>query len=234
MKSFLLSSLAAVVLAAISPAWSLAADPPTVKLPADQKAEPGQLIRLTAETDGKTVRWIVCPDGADLIPFPDGKIAIFSARKPGRYAVHAYTAAGDLPSEPARCTITVEPLAPPVPPTPPAPSDPLAIELKALYAADTSGNKANDVKTLAALYRLMALECAKSEYTTAGQINARYRAAVAAVVPPLGIVDLRKRAAVEVIAAAGTDPDAAVTDAIRGKLAQTFTRLAACCDEVLR
>src|SRR4051794_17171521 len=93
---------------------------------------------------------------------------------PGRYHVLAYTAVGDVPSEPALCTVVVEGAPTPPPPgpsptppapnpnppgpnpTPPAPSpkppsDPLVQALQAAYVADADPNKAKSLRALAAL-----------------------------------------------------------------------------------
>src|SRR5437762_12251327 len=80
---------------------------PVVKLPAEIKAKPGRLLKLQAETGGKLVRWVVCSDDADLIPFGDGKSAIFCAPSAGRYRILAWTAEGDVPSEAAVCLVVV-------------------------------------------------------------------------------------------------------------------------------
>ena len=72
---------------------------PVVALPAEVLAAPGRIVQLKAETAGKRVRWALASDDADLIPFPDGKVALFSTPKPGRYLVLAWTAAGDEPGE---------------------------------------------------------------------------------------------------------------------------------------
>jgi hypothetical protein len=50
-------------------------------------AAPGRLVKLAAESNGKTVRWALASDDADLIPFPDGKTALFCSAKPGRFLV---------------------------------------------------------------------------------------------------------------------------------------------------
>src|SRR3954454_13751325 len=128
------------------PAW---AGEPAVKLPTEVRARPGRLTLIRAETEGKVLRWVSLSEGADLLPYLD-KQAIFSAPAPGRYRILAYTAAGDVPSEPALCTVIVEGASPPGPaPTPPGPAPPppgpgpgppppdrLRADLEAAYRAD--------------------------------------------------------------------------------------------------
>ncbi|MGL4423950.1 MAG: hypothetical protein ACRCZF_25070, partial [Gemmataceae bacterium] len=70
----------------------LTADPaPPITLPALPSTRPGRLLKLSAQTQppGKPVRWTLASDDADLVPFPDGSAAVFSAPKPGRYLVLA-------------------------------------------------------------------------------------------------------------------------------------------------
>ena len=66
--------------------------PPTITLPPEVTAQPGRLVRLTATTDGKLVRWQLASNEADLVPFPDGKTALFCSPKPGRFTVFAWSA----------------------------------------------------------------------------------------------------------------------------------------------
>lgn len=125
MKTILLAIAATLFVAGpidSSPKPSIlrAAADPTVKLPAEVRTKPGRLLKLSAETDGKTVRWAIASEDADLIPSESGRWAIFSAPAPGRFIVLAWTAAGDVPSEAARCIVVVGD-APPGPAPGPAP-----------------------------------------------------------------------------------------------------------------
>lgn len=144
---------------------------PIVRLPATVHAKPGRLVKLTAETDCKQVRWFVCGD-ADLIPSESGKWAIFSAPAVGSYRVVAFTAAGDVPSEPAVCAVVVEGPTPPEPPTPPTPppDDPFVSALQAAYGADVDQGKADHKKNLASLYRQGAITAQKPTVETWGKL----------------------------------------------------------------
>lgn len=136
-------------------ATGAAAADPAVTLPKELKARPGRLLQIKAETEGKTVRWFCPSEDADLLPYPGAeKAAIFVSPTPGQYRVYAYTAAGDIPSEPACCVVTVEGQ-PPSPPAPP-PSDPLAQALQAAYAGDPSPTKAKSLE----LYHGLLLQAA--------------------------------------------------------------------------
>ena len=78
-----------------------------VSLPAQAKVDPGRLLKLTAISEGKIIRWINPNNEVDLIVSDNGKWAIFSTTIPGQYKVFCYTATADLPSEPAMCIIKV-------------------------------------------------------------------------------------------------------------------------------
>jgi hypothetical protein len=123
-----------------------------------------------------------------------------------------------------------DPAPPPPPPPPPGPVDPLAAELRLVYAADASPTKEADLAVLGEVYKLMAGEAVKSTYATADAINARYRSTVEAAVGTR-LMAIRGRCAREIEAAVG-DPDAALTDDARKKIAAAFTRLAAVLPQV--
>lgn len=115
-----IAMLAALFVAA--PAW---ADAPALKLPAEVSGTPGQFIVVTAETEGKVVRWVPLDTGLSMIPvglLKDSKTAVLMAPK-GRYRLLAFTAAGDEPSEPAVTVIVVDG-APPKPPDETPPTQP--------------------------------------------------------------------------------------------------------------
>jgi hypothetical protein len=127
--------------------------PPVVTIPATARAKAGRLIKLTATTNCKNLRWInYSPDDADLIPSESGMSAIFSAPVAGSYRVGVFGAAADVPTEVAVCVVTVGDPAPPTPPVPPTPTDPLATALQTAYAAETEPKKAAYVDSLASVF----------------------------------------------------------------------------------
>jgi hypothetical protein len=207
--------------------------PPSVSLPAEVTAQPGRLVKLTATTDGSLVRWALASDDADLIPFPDGKTALFCAPRPGRYLVFAWTAAGDVPSEAARCVVVVgEPPGPPTPPKPPDPADPLAAEFRELLAADPSADKLGHLAQLAALYREAAAFADRPDVRTAGDLAARIRTAAATLLPADALVTVRKRIAEEVTKHLPVEGDAPLDPPTRRKAALLFTRIATALEAV--
>ncbi len=194
---------------------------PTIALPNEAKGQPGRIVRLTAETAGKHVRWRLVSDDADLVPFPDGKVALFTAPKAGRYTVLAWTAVGDVPSDAAQCVVVVgEPVVP-------APADPFTRDLKKLFQDDASTDKAKHVAQLAALYREAIAYAEKADVTTAGDLAARIRAAASTLIPAESLVGLRKRIAEEIAKELPLDGDKPLDAPTRAKAAKLFERLAA-------
>lgn len=193
---------------------------PAVKLPAEIEGQPGRIVRITAETAQKQVRWHLVTDEADLVPFPDGTVALFTAPKPGRYQVLAWTAAGDIPSEAAKCVVVIgeKPA--------PAPVDPFARNLKTLFVEDPSDDKARHVVQLAALYREAIAYAEKAEVATAGDLAARIRTAASTLIPADRLVGMRKRIAEEIAKELPLDGDKPLDAATRAKAAKLFERIA--------
>ncbi|VTS01518.1 unnamed protein product [Gemmata massiliana] len=205
----------------LAPTFATAQDPPavpTIKLPPPQKTPAGKLGKLKVETTGKYVRWIA-PHGLDIDPTDNGRVLYYSGL-PGTYELIAYTAAGDVPSEPVRTTVTIGDGTP-------VPVDALRTKiLDALRgAAGTSEEKAVWVKDLAALYRAAKKTCADKSLTTTDQLKAKLREAATALLDgdePLK--EVRQVVAGELAALFAGDQ---LTDANRDAAAALFVKLAA-------
>ncbi len=193
---------------------------PAVKLPNEIKGLPGRIVRLTAETAEKNVRWYLVSEDADLVPFPDGKVALFTAPKAGRFTVLAWTAAGDVPSDAAKCVVVVG--------DPPGPVlvEPFARDLRKLFADDFTLDKSKHVAQLAALYREAIAYAEKAEVATAGDLAARIRAAASSLIPSEALVGIRKRIAEEIAKELPIESDKPLDAATRSKAAKLFERLA--------
>lgn len=92
----------------------------TLKLPAEVKGLAGDFIQVPASTDGNEVRWVPLDAGLRLFPvnlLKDTKTAVVTGRD-GSYRLLAYTAKGDVPSEPAVCVVVIGGVTPPPPPPP--------------------------------------------------------------------------------------------------------------------
>jgi hypothetical protein len=109
------------------------AAPPRLKLPDGVAGEVADFVTVTAETDGRAVRFVPLDPGLKVFPsalLADPKSTVVTAAVPGRYRLLAYTGNADGPSDPATVTVTIGTPAPappgPVPPgpTPPGPQPP--------------------------------------------------------------------------------------------------------------
>jgi hypothetical protein len=207
-------------------AVSLSQPGPAIQLPAELKAAPGRIVQLRAETEQKSVRWLLLSEEADLVPFPDGKIALFSAPKAGRFTVLAWTARGDVPSEAAKCIVVVGE------PTGPAPLEPLAREFRKLFDDDTDPNKVAHVAQMSALYREAIAFAEKAEVATAGDLAARIRAAATTLIPTESLVGIRKRIAEEIAKELPLDGDKPLDAATRTRAAKLFERIATRLEEL--
>ena len=203
---------------------ALATDP-TVSLPPAVSARPGRLVQIAAKTDCKLVRWYLAGEDADLIVMESTRSAIFSAMAPGRYRILAWTAAGDIPSEPAVCVVTVG-SAPPVPPGPVAPTDPLTVALKGLLEANQDPDKAKQLAALADVYRRAGRAATDPEIKTASDLFAFARRQAVAVLPPMALEAIRAKLGEELAAVLPTDPDAALTPSIRTAATEIYNKLA--------
>jgi hypothetical protein len=233
---------------------TVAADPPTIKLPAEVRGEPGDWITVTAETNGKSVRWV--PFAKELKLFPPGllresKTAVVVCNRPGRHRLLAYTAAGDEPSDPAIVVIVIEgpvpppppeppgptppgpsppgPTPPPTPPIPPGPVDPLTQRLQAALAGDpgTVADKAKYAAALSGFYAAMAKHVGEGSVATVGDLLSDYRAAIPSILPDGAIPATRKAAGAEVAVLAGDDTEKSIDPALRAKFVDLFNKLAA-------
>ena len=196
-------------------AWLILCAPPGVTLPAEVATPPGRIVVLKAETGGEVVRWASLAEGVDLVPFPDGKTALFCSPNPGRFTVLAWTAAGNVPSEAARVVVVVGAPAP-------AASE-FAKELAALVGAERD---AEALKRLAGAYRAAAELSDNAEVATAGQLAERVRELVRAAVPAEALVAIRKRVALESAARLSGGADAPLTPALRRAAAGLFNEVA--------
>ena len=194
---------------------------PAIVLPAEVSARPGRFVLLKAETEGKLVRWVMASDDADLIPFPDGKTALFVSPTPGKYRVFAWTAAGDVPSEAAHCVIVVGPA-----PKPPSPLDPLAAEFRKLAAEDPSPEKIAHLAQLAAVYREAKKYADHPDVRTVAELATRIRTAASSLLPPEALVAVRKRIAEEIARRLPVEGERALDEATRKTAAELFDRIA--------
>lgn len=194
--------------------------PPALKLPEKVTAQPSAITELKAETTGKRVMWVPLTPGLSLRPVDDGRTLLF-AGGPGRYELLAYTALGDVPSEPARVLVVIEGDAPgPAP----KPVDELRRRLAAALEADKPQRA--DVAQLAAVYREAARVAADPAVTTSAELLRRVRAVSASLLGADALPAVRGLAAEELLAALGMSGDEPLTEAQRKRASALYARLA--------
>lgn len=211
---------------ALSVARPPAGPVPKVEVAAEASAPAGRIVVLKAETACAVVRWATAADGVDLVPFPDGKTALFCSPTPGRFVVFAWTAAGDVPSDAARCVVVVG-----GPKPEPKPGPTLAAELQALAAADPTADR-GQVLALAGVYREAVKLASLPDVTTAGDLAGRVRAAAQTAVGPNALVPVRTRIAAELAWTLPSDGSAALDAVTRKAAADVFTDIATALEAV--
>ncbi len=211
---------------ALSLALPPAGPPPKVEVAAEASAPAGRMVVLKAETTCPVVRWATAADGVDLVPFPDGKTALFCSPTPGRFVVFAWTAAGDVPSDAARCVVVVG-----GPKPDPKPGLTLAADLQALVAADPTADRVQ-VAVLAGVYRDAVKLAALPDVATAGDLAGRVRAAAQTAVGPTALVTVRTRIAAELARKLPADPSILLDAVARKAAAEVFTEIATALEAV--
>lgn len=158
---------------------------PKVEVDSVIVGEPNNFITVIPKTNGKAVKYAYIDKGLNVFPSSllANPIATVVTAPKGKYRLLAYTAIGDVPSDPAIITINIgnvpdsapfgpynpEPIPPtpippnpkpPVPPTPPGPIPPqpedgLAAALQGIYGGLKDQEKGASLKVakLAAVYR---------------------------------------------------------------------------------
>lgn len=215
-----------------------AAGKPFIKLPAQVQAQPGKIFSVKAETNLKWVRWSI-PPGLERVNPEDtayGKSAFVGYGPAGVYEFHVEGTLNDEYAE-GKCVVFVGqpapiPPTPPVPPPAPTPSDPLAVDLQKLYAADASTTKAADKASLADVYRTGAGNL--DAFSTVGQLVSALKSAVAfkfGTRNPTVLMPLRQRLSEETERAFGA-PTAPLSPEVKKQAVAYFLRIAAILDSL--
>lgn len=204
---------------------------PTLKLPAEIKAAPAAISEVKAETTGKVVEWVLLTPGLSIRPTDGGKLLLFSGPV-GRYELLAYTAAGDVPSKPARCVVVIESPEPPPPPKP-KPDDKLRKKLADALATERAAAKA-DILQLAAVYREAAKVTLSGDFKTTNDLLAKLREVSAALLGTDTLSVVRATVAAELLAVLGMSGDDPLSGPQRDRAAALFAQLAATLEELAK
>ena len=195
-----------------------------VTVPAETKGQPGRILTIAAETEGKRVEWYVLDAGLDLLPISE-KSAVVAAPVAGRYRVLCWSAVGDQPTKAVVCTVVIgDDVTPPKPPAPPPDTGSFADRVKAAYGNDRSPAKADSLKKLIALYEVAQPAVSRAE--TIGDLRADLKAASDALVPPGSLTEVRRLIGAELLKVLGDDPAIKIDDALKARAVQLFQRIA--------
>lgn len=204
-----------------------------VTIPNEIHGQPGQFISIPSVTDCKSVQWVVLDAGLNLFPVEllrDTTTAVVSANSPGKFRVLAYAAKGDVASKPVITTVIIgdspEPL-------PDETTSKLQKELKSLYVSLTEDDKQGKVTKLSGLYSSFASTVKGEEVTTAGELLAICKEAVARVLSPSDLREIRVRLQSE-LSGFPTDPDAKLDDKIKKMISGKFMEISKALERITK
>ncbi len=205
---------------------TLVPDGPPLKLPEPVTVRAGTIGKLRAETPGKVVRWVALSPGLSVEPADGGKLIYFTGL-PGTYELLAYTAAGDVPSEPARVVVVIEGA-----PAPPPPDDGLRAKLADALARDRGARA--DVLQLAAIYREAARVVTDPDVPHSKELLTRVRKVAEALIGPTALPAVRAAVAAELLAVLGMTSEEPLSASQRSRATALFTRLASHLEELTK
>jgi hypothetical protein len=213
-----------------------------LKIPAEVTGEVAAFVTVIAETTGKQVKFYPIDSGLSVFPaalLANQKATVVVAAKAGTYRLLAYTAAGDIPSDPQICKVIIgggkpDNLPPaPIPPTPPTPDqDKLLDSLIGIYGGLQERDKQKHTRALADIYRRAAATV--DQFADLGTLYGGIKQSASEVVPPNAIRSIRERIAQETIRQLGDQPTAQLTPALASKAASYFSRLGYVLEELAK
>jgi hypothetical protein len=206
-----------------------------VTLPQEIHGQPGAFISIPSVTDCKSVQWVVLDAGLNLFPVEllrDTTTAVVSANSPGKFRVLAYAAKGDAASKPSITTVIIGD--PPEPtPAPDENTSKLIRELKSLYVSLGEDDKQGKVKKLSELYASFATTVKGEEVTTAGELLGICKEAVARVLSPSDLREIRVKIQSE-LSGFPTDPDEKLDDKIKKMISGKFMEISKALERITK
>jgi len=206
-----------------------------VTLPQEIHGQPGAFISIPSVTDCKSVQWVVLDSGLNLFPVEllrDTTTAVVSANNPGKYRVLAYAAKGDAASKPVITTVIIGDPPEPIP-TPDETTSKLQKELKSLYVSLTEDDKQGKVNKLSSLYASFASTVKGEEVQTAGELLGLCKEAVARVLSPSDLREIRVRIQSELVNFP-TDPDAKLDEKIKKMISGKFLEISKALERITK
>lgn len=209
-----------------------------LKVPAEVTGEVAAFVTVIAETNSKQVKFYPIDSGLSVFPaalLANQKATVVVAAKAGTYRLLAYTAAGDIPSDPQICKVVIgggkpDNLPPaPIPPTPE--NDKLLDALMGIYGGLQEPNKQQHTKALADIYRRAAATVA--DYPDLGSLYGGIKQSASQVIPAGAIRSIRERIAQETVRQLGDQPQP-LTPALASRTASYFSRLGFVLEELAK
>jgi len=199
-----------------------------LSLPTEVKGQVGGFVAITAQTEGKAVRFVALDAGLNVFPselLADKKATVVSAALPGKYRLLAYTSLNDLPSVPVIVLVTIGQTPEPGPGPKPKP-DELATSLRSILGGLQEQGQADQVAKLIQFYRdAEAVTADITIKTTDGLHQALGQKRKLAGIRDNALLSVRERLAEEWAAAMGT-ADVPLTAELRAKAAALCARIA--------
>jgi len=206
-----------------------------VTLPQEIHGQPGAFISIPSVTDCKSVQWVVLDAGLNLFPVEllrDTTTAVVSANNSGKFRVLAYAAKGDAASKPALTTVIIGDPPEPIP-TPDESSSKLTKELKSLYVSLSEDDKQSKVTKLSSLYASFATTVKGEEVQTAGELLGLCKEAVARVLSPSDLREIRVRIQSE-MSGFPTDPESRLDDKTKKVISGKFMEISKALERITK
>ena len=194
---------------------------PLVTLPDKLSCKVGRMLKITATTACKELKWKVLSSEADIYPIPGTKDCLFVAPlnsdgSSANYIVFCWGAVDNTPSDLAKCIVTVE--GKPIP-------DSFKESLQKAYNLNTSPNKAANKLLLANMYNVYIKNIVNdTKLTTASQVLLVAHNSTQTLLND-ELKDLRRIIADELDTKLPTDPGFILDDKTRVLIGNQFSRV---------
>lgn len=208
-----------------------------VTLPPEIHGQPGAFISIPSSTDCKSVQWVVLDAGLNLFPVEllrDTTTAVVSASSPGKFRVLAYAAKGDQASKPSITTVIIGDAPEPVQPDPENLGK-LERDLKAVYKALNEAGKQEKAIKLAAIYNSLGKAVLGDEVKTAGEVLILAKEAVARVLNPSDLREIRSRLQLELQGSGfPEDPSKELDDNLRKSMSKKLMEISTVLERITK
>lgn len=218
---------------------------PKIELPENIQGLPSTNIAIIPVTNGKVVKYAALDAGIVLFPselLANPTTTFVIAAKPGRYRLLAYTAIGDVPSEPKIVVVVVGaspnpnpgPNPGPGPLPPPQPDDELLDSLKSIYGGLQEDDKEKKVLSLVAVYKEGARLAAADNSKSVSDVFNGMRATSNKLLGANDIRTIRERCSQELNSSLPKDLKVSLDSTLRDRLVEQFNRVGSALEGVVK